>query len=41
MKENIFIFEGATSPLVLSRAYDVEWICEYDMRWWVFLSLRT
>ena len=23
---------GSNNPLVMSRVYDVEWICEYDMR---------
>ena len=23
---------GSNNPLVMSRVYDVDWICEYDMR---------
>ena len=30
--DNIFVFEGAENPFVMSRVYDVNWICEYDMR---------
>ena len=32
VKNNIFVFEGAENPFVMSRVYDVNWICEYDMR---------
>ena len=32
------INQGRTNPFVLSRVYDVEWVCEYDMRWWVIWS---
>ena len=31
--DNIFVFEGAENPFVMSRVYDVNWICEYDMRY--------
>ena len=31
VKNNIFVFEGSENPLIMSRVYDVEWICEYDM----------
>ena len=36
VKDNIFIFEGKENPLILSRVYDVSWICEYNMRWYPF-----
>lgn len=29
-----FHLQGKSNPFVLSRVYDVDWICEYDMRWW-------
>ena len=32
-KDNMFVFKGAENPIILSRVYDVEWICEYDMRY--------
>ena len=36
VKDNIFIFDGADNPFVMSRVYDVDWICDYDMRWYPF-----
>ena len=36
MKDNIFVFDGANNPFVMSRVYDVDWICDYDMRWYPF-----
>ena len=36
--EDIDIFEGKENPLRLSRAYDIEFICEYNMRWYPFDS---
>ena len=38
VKDNIFIFSGADNPFVMSRRYDVEWICDYNMRWYPFDS---
>ena len=38
VKDNIFIFEGGENPIILSRVYDVEWICDYNMRWYPFDS---
>ena len=26
--------QGGENPFVLSRVYDVDWMCQYDMRWW-------
>ena len=34
--EDIDIFEGNDNPIRLSRSYDVDFICEYDMRWYPF-----
>ena len=28
--------KGKENPFVLSRVYDVDWICEYDMAWYPF-----
>ena len=36
VKDNIFLFSGSDNPFVMSRSYDVEWICDYDMRWYPF-----
>ena len=36
--DNIFIFEGGENPLILSRVYDIPWICDYNMRWYPFDS---
>ena len=36
--EDIQIFEGGENTLRLSRAFDIEFICEYDMRWYPFDS---
>ena len=36
VKYNIFVFDGANNPFVMSRVYDVDWICDYDMRWYPF-----
>ena len=26
--------QGGENPFVLSRVYDVDWMCQYDMRWY-------
>ena len=31
-KENIYKYKGDTNPILVSRVYETEWICEYDMR---------
>ena len=31
-KENIYKYRGNENPILLSRVYETEWICEYDMR---------
>ena len=31
-KENIYKFTGNKNPILLSRVYETEWICECDMR---------
>ena len=36
VKYNIFVFDGSNNPFVMSRVYDVDWICDYDMRWYPF-----
>ena len=32
-KENIYKFRGDANPIVVSRVYETEWICENDMRY--------
>ena len=36
VKYNILEFDGATNPFLMSRVYDMDWICDYDMRWYPF-----
>ena len=31
-KENIYKFSGSANPIILTRIYETEWICNYDMR---------
>ena len=33
---NIYIFQGSENHLQNSRVYNVEWNCDYDMRWYPF-----
>ena len=30
-RNNYYIFKGSDTPLTISRVYDIEWICNYDM----------
>ena len=30
--ENIYKFRGDANPILVSRVYETEWICEYDLR---------
>ena len=30
-RNNYYIFKGVENPLTISRVYDIEWICNYDM----------
>ena len=34
--DNIYIFQGSENHLQNSRVYNVEWNCDYDMRWYPF-----
>ena len=36
VKDNIYMFDGSKNPFVMSRVYDVDWICDFDMRWYPF-----
>ena len=36
--DNYYIFKGSENPLIISRVYDIEWVCHYDMR---YLILKT
>ena len=30
--ENIYKFKGEDNPISISRVYEAEWLCEYDLR---------
>ena len=30
--ENIYKFQGKDNPISISRVYETEWLCEYDLR---------
>ena len=32
-KNNKYVFEGRDNPFIMSRVYDVNWICQFDMRY--------
>ena len=34
--DNIHIFQGSENHFQTSRVYNVEWNCDYDMRWYPF-----
>jgi len=34
--ENIYKFRGDQNPIVVSRVYETDWICKYDLRWYPF-----
>ena len=34
--DNIYKFEGLENPLDMSRVYQTEWICDYQMNWYPF-----
>ena len=34
--DNTYIFLGSENPLVMSRIYQTEWICDYEMNWFPF-----
>ena len=34
--DNIYIFKGLYNPLDMSRVYQTEWICDYEMNWYPF-----
>ena len=34
--ESAYIFKGEDNPILLSRIYDIRFICEYDMSWYPF-----
>ena len=36
MMDNIFVFQGPDNPLVMSRVYFVNWICNYKIAWYPF-----
>ena len=34
--DNVYIFKGLYNPLDMSRVYQTEWICDYEMNWYPF-----
>ena len=38
LSEDIDIYEGSDNPLIMSRVYNVKFICDYDMQWYPFDS---
>ena len=34
--DNTYVFEGRHNPLYISRVYQTEWICDYEMNWYPF-----
>ena len=34
--ESAYIFKGEENPILLSRIYDVAFVCLYDMSWYPF-----
>ena len=38
LSEDIDIYEGSHNPLIMSRVYNVKFICDYDMQWYPFDS---
>ena len=31
--DNVYVYEGVDNPITMSRDYDVQWRCLYDIRW--------
>ena len=38
VSEDIDIYEGSKNPLVMSRVYDIEFMCNFQMQWYPFDS---
>ena len=36
LNEDIDIYEGNDSPIIMSRVYDIEFLCDYKMQWYPF-----
>ena len=34
--DNTYMFRGEDNPLDMSRVYETEWICDYQMNWYPF-----
>ena len=34
--DNTYIFQGKDNPLEMSRVYETDWICDYEMNWFPF-----
>ena len=36
LNEDIDFYEGGDNPIILSRVYDIEFLCDYKMQWYPF-----
>ena len=36
LREDIDIYEGSDNPIIMSRVYDVEFLCDFQMQWYPF-----
>ena len=36
LSEDIDIYEGTDNPIIMSRVYDVEFLCDFQMQWYAF-----
>ena len=36
ISEDIDIYEGSENPITMSRVYDIEFLCEFEMHWYPF-----
>ena len=36
VNEDIYLFKGLDNPLTVSRAYNIKFICDFNMRWYPF-----
>ena len=36
LSEDIDIYEGNGNPIIMSRVYDIEFLCDFQMQWYPF-----
>ena len=36
LSEDIDIYEGSKNPILMSRVYDIEFLCNFQMQWYPF-----